>query len=137
MTKFRVGAIGFAIAAAIMSAPAWLQAQSISDVTQIYLAHTVSIGHTVLPRGNYTIEKMDIAGGDSPVLMFRDETGRKLNVSARVAPIVENRTQPATRVLFYRDGSKFYLDKIWVAGWSYGFQFDNPGRAKKPVSSNN
>jgi hypothetical protein len=120
------------MAAAVLSAPA--QSLGTTDVAQVYLSHAVTVRKTVLPRGNYTVEKMDIAGGDSPVLMFRDETGRKVNVSARVAPIVENRTQPATRVLFYRDGSKFYLDKIWVAGWAYGFQFDNPGRTSKTAS---
>ena len=39
------------------------------------------------------------------------------------------------RVLFYRDGNKFYLDKIWVKGWNYGFQFNNPGNSKKRAAN--
>jgi hypothetical protein len=136
MANFKKAMIGFAIVAAALFTPAAARAQGMSDVTQIYLGHAVTIGDKVLQPGSYTIEQMNIAGGASPVLTFRADDGSRTEVAAKTTPIVENRTQPANRVLFYRAGGKYYLDKIWVKGWNYGFQFSNPGNSKKHTASN-
>jgi hypothetical protein len=115
----------FAMGLAVLCLAGGLQAQQ-SDVAQIYLQHSVTIGHKTLEKGLYSVEKMDLAGGDSPVLVLRGENGARTETSARAMPIVENRTQPETRVLLARVAGKYYLDKIWIKGWSYGFQFTVP-----------
>lgn len=106
-----------------------IEAQS-SDRAPIGLSHRVTVGDKILQPGNYTIEQLNIAGGESPVLVIRGDNGARVETAVMIAPTVENRVQPDTRVIFYRIGRAYYLDKIWVRGWTYGYKLALPKGVK-------
>jgi hypothetical protein len=106
-----------------------IEAQS-SDRAPIGLSHPVTVGTKTLQPGNYSIEQLSIAGGDSPVLVIRGDNGMRVQTAVMIAPSVENRVQPDTRVVFYRIGHDYYLDRIWVKGWTYGYKFALPKGVK-------
>jgi hypothetical protein len=53
-----------------------------------------------------------------------------LETSAVVSPALQNRIQPETRVVLRQVGQRYYFDKIWVKGLSYGYRFKLPKAAK-------
>ncbi len=83
-----------------------------------------------LQPGTYSVEPLTLAGGDAPVLSISNYGGVKLETSAMVSPALQNRIQPETHVLLRQVGERFYFDKIWVKGLSYGYQFKLPKGAK-------
>ena len=72
------------------------------------------------------MEPLNIAGGDSPVLVIRGDNDTRIEVSAMTAPTYATRPQSATRVLLHHIGNKYYFDRIWVKGQNYGYAFKLP-----------
>jgi hypothetical protein len=99
------------------------------DTFEVYLLHAVSIGRGVLPSGDYKVEPLNIAGGDAPVLIFRDSSNGREQMAVKIIPTLENRVQPETRVLYHHIGNRYYLDRIWVKGAIYGYKFELPKNA--------
>jgi hypothetical protein len=129
--KFRnltLAASVLSITAAIFSAPQTAQAQSYpsSDTFNVTLLHPVSVNGKVLQPGNYSMEPLNIAGGDSPVLVIRGDNDTRVEVSAMTAPTYASRPQNATRVLLHHIGNQYYFDRIWVKGQYYGYKFPLP-----------
>ena len=130
-----MGRFTFATAAligsfAVMTAPTALLAQKWDDEVPITLANPVTVGGKVLQPGNYTVKQMDIAGGDLPVVVIRGDGDTRVDADVIVTPALQNRVQPATRILYYHVGDSYYFDTIWVKGWSYGFKFKPPKGVK-------
>jgi hypothetical protein len=117
-----------AITSAMFSVPKKAQAQSYpsSDIFEVTLSHPTTINGKVLQPGNYNLEPMNIAGGDSPVLVIRGGKDTRLEVSAMTVSTYATRPQTYTRVLFHHIGNKYYLDRIWVKGQNYGYKFPLP-----------
>jgi hypothetical protein len=116
------------ITAAILSVPDKAQAQSYpsSDTFQVTLLHAVIVNGKALQPGNYNMEPLNIAGGDSPVLVIRGDNETHVEISAMTFPTYAPRPQTATRVLFHHIGGKYYIDRIWVKGQNYGYAFKLP-----------
>jgi hypothetical protein len=134
-TGFTPAAIVLAIGLAMLAAPNKIEAQQTpNDRFDITLSHPVTIGSKVLQPGNYSVEPLTIAGGDTPVLLISGERGLRVKTSAMVAPTVENRIQPETRVTLHHIGQRYYFDKIWVKGVAYGFHFPLPKGVKEPAT---
>lgn len=115
----------------MLAAPGKLDAQqTTNDRFDITLSHPVTIGNKVLQPGNYSVEPLTITGGDTPVLQFSGERGIQVKTAAMVAPAVENRIQPETRVTLHHIGHRYYFDKIWVKGVAYGYNFPLPKGVK-------
>jgi hypothetical protein len=126
-------AIALAIGFAAFAAPARVQAQiPATDRFDITLSHPVTIGNRVLDPGIYSLNPLDIAGGDSPVLSIRGDNGLKFETAAMIARTVENRVQPETRVILRQVGQRYYFDKIWVKGQAFGYRFPLPKGVKGP-----
>ncbi len=117
-----------AITAVIFAVPEKAQAQSYpsSDIFDVTLAHPITINGKVLQPGNYNMEPLNIAGGDSPVLVIRGGNDTRVEVTAMTVPTSAARPQAYTRVLFHHIGNKYYLDRIWVKGQYYGYKFPLP-----------
>jgi hypothetical protein len=132
-TGFTSAAIALAIGLGMLAVPNKIEGQqSTDDRFNITLAYPVTIGKKVLQPGNYSVEPLTITGGDAPVLLISGERGIRLKSSAMVAPAVENRIQPETRVTLYHIGQRYYFDNIWVKGVAYGFHFPLPKGVKGP-----
>jgi hypothetical protein len=128
-------AIALAIGLAMLAAPNKIEAQqTTNDRFDITLSYPVTIGSKVLQPGNYSVEPLTITGGDTPVLLISGERGLRVKTSAMVAPTVENRIQPETRVTLYHIGQRYYIDKIWVKGVAYGYHFPLPKGVKEPAT---
>ena len=126
-------AIALGIGLCMLAAPDSINAQTpTTDRFDITLSHPVTIGKQVLQPGNYSLNPLDLAGGESPVLSIRSDNGVKLETSAMMAPSVENRIQPETRVILRQIGSRYYFDVIWVKGQAYGYRFALPKGVKGP-----
>jgi hypothetical protein len=126
-------AIGLSIGLSLLALPGRINAQMpTTDRFNITLSHPVIIGKKVLQPGNYSLNPLDIAGGDSPVLSIRNDNGLKLESAAMIAPSLENRVQPETRVILRQIGNRYYFDTIWVKGRAYGYRFTLPKGVKGP-----
>ena len=101
-----------------------------TDIFDITISNQVTIGDKTLQPGDYKVEPLSIAGGDSPVLLFRGGNDNKVRLAAKVIPTVENRLQPETRVLYHHIGDHYYFDRIWVKGLAYGYKFELPKNVK-------
>lgn len=133
--SFISATIAFAIGLAILAGTNKIDAQQTpSDRFNITLSHPVTLGNQVLLPGNYRVEPLTIAGGDAPVLLIRGDKGISFKTSVMVAPALENRIQPETRVLLRHIGHRYYFDKIWVEGVAYGYRFPPPKSVKERAS---
>ena len=128
ITKLTLAASVVSITAAIISLPEKVQAQSYpsSDTFEVTLLHAVTVNGKLLQPGNYNMEPLNIAGGDSPVLVIRGDNDTHAEVSAMTFPTYVTRPQIATRVLLHHIGGKYYFDRIWVKGQNYGYAFRLP-----------
>jgi hypothetical protein len=134
-TRFPTLAIASAIGLAMLATPNTIKAQQTpSDRFDIALAYPVTIGNKILQPGNYSVEPLTIAGGEAPVLLIGGDKGIRLETSAMVAPAIENRIQPETRVLLHHIGNRYYFDTIWVKGVAYGYRFPLPKGVKVRAS---
>jgi hypothetical protein len=133
--KIRTMAVAgvLSLMAALAVTPALAQTTA-TDAFEITLSNPVTIGQQTLKPGDYTVEPLDIAGGETPVLLFRGSNDARVRLVAKVIPTVENRIQPETRVLFHHIGNRYYFDRIWVKGAAYGYKFELPKNVKSDGS---
>jgi len=113
------------------------------DRVEVDMPYPVTINNTVLEPGHYTIRQHEsIAGGSRIVHIFSDN-GMKLETTAMGIPALDNRTPEHTKVVLNHIGEGYYLNKIWVQGKDYGYEFPIPEnvrmrerelRAKAPVA---
>ena len=115
--------------AAFLAPPANAQTKP-ADSFEITVLHPLTIGNQILQPGDYKVEPLSIAGGYTPVLLFRGPNDTKQQIAAKTVPTVENRLQPETRVLYHHIGDRYYFDRIWVKGVAYGYKFELPKNVK-------
>jgi hypothetical protein len=128
ITNLTLAAGVLSITAAIFSLPVTAQAQSYpsSDTFQVTLIHPVCVNGKILQPGNYNMEPLNIAGGDSPVLVIRGDNDTRIELSAMTFPTYVTRPQTETRVILHHIGGKYYFDRIWVKGQNFGYAFKLP-----------
>jgi len=96
------------------------------DRVEVDLPYAVSVNNTVLQPGHYTIRQHEsIASGSRIVHIFSDN-GMKLETTAMGIPALDNRTPEHTKVVLNHIGEGYYLNKIWVQGKDYGYEFPIP-----------
>jgi hypothetical protein len=110
----------------LLTASAVLAQGPLYDKVTVTLPYSVTVNGTVLQPGDYVIQQHDDAGGGSRVLHFFTNDGMKLETTAMAIPALENRTQEHTRLVLDHIGSEYYLNKIWVQGKDYGYEFPIP-----------
>jgi hypothetical protein len=119
---------------AMLAAPNKIGAQQMnSDRFDIALSHPVTIGGKVLQPGNYSIEPVNIAGGDAPALsitLIEADNGRTFETTTMIVPTAQTSIQPETRVILRHVGHSYYFERIWVKGLTYGYDFPLPKGVK-------
>jgi hypothetical protein len=126
---FKFGSLAFVMAVAVLLAPIEGQAQPSSDRIEVCLPYPVTLGRNIIQPGTYTIEPLNVAGGDAPVLLISGNNGTSLAAAAKIARAPGNRPQSSTSIVLTHSGGNYYFDKIWVKGGIYGYEFKMPGRA--------
>jgi hypothetical protein len=96
------------------------------DRVLVNLPYPVSVNGTVLQPGEYEIRQHESTAGGSRIVHFFRDGGMKLETTAMAIPALDNRTPEETKLVLDRFGSDYYLNKIWVQGKDYGYEFPIP-----------
>jgi hypothetical protein len=127
--RFLLVACAAAFALAIF--PAITQAQGpLYDKVIVNLPYTVTIGDHVLQPGPYVIRQAENPGGSSQVLRFYSDDGRQFETSALTIPVEDIGTARDTKLVLHHFGQDYYMDKIWIQGKNYGYEFPLPANVK-------
>src|SRR5262252_9245340 len=115
-------ASALALAFAAWITPVIVQGQPLYDRIQVNLPYKITLGDKVLEPGDYTIQQLPDAGGNSPVLLFYTGNGLKFQTSAMTIPTLDIDTARDTKLVLGRIGDDYYINKIWVQGKDYGYE---------------
>src|SRR5437870_11474543 len=55
----------------------------------------------------------------------------KLETTAMAIPALDNRTPSETKLILDHVGSDYYLNKIWIQGKDYGYEFPLPSEIRR------
>jgi hypothetical protein len=110
----------------LLTASAVLAQGPLYDKVSVTLPYPVTVNGTVLQPGDYVIQQHDDAGGGSRILHFFTDNGMKLETTAMAIPALDNRTPEQTKLVLDHIGGEYYLNKIWVQGKDYGYEFPIP-----------
>jgi len=131
-TYFSYGAAALALGAALCVLPGKVQGQGpLFDRVDVNLPYTVTIGNQTLQPGQYVIQQLNSASGDSRVLLIYSDNGMKFETSAMTIPCLDPNTARDTKVMLHHFGSDYYFDKIWIQGKDYGYEFPLPNSVKQ------
>jgi len=103
-----------------------MRAQPMYDRIHVNLPYKVTLQNTTLAPGDYTIQQLPSAAGDSRVLLFYTDQGTKFETSAMTIPALDNKTPDDTKVVLNHVGDDYYISKIWVQGKDYGYELPVP-----------
>lgn len=128
----KIGAITNAAAVIALGLAAWapIQAQPLYDRVNVNLPYTVTIGDKTLQPGEYTIQQLQTTGGDNRIVLIYGNNGMKFETSAMAIPALDPNTARDTKLILHQVGSDYYLDKIWIQGKDYGYEFPLPNSVK-------
>jgi hypothetical protein len=96
------------------------------DRITVNIPYPVNVNGTILQPGDYDIRQHESAAGGSRVVHFFTDGGLQLETTAMAIPTVDNRTPTETKLIVERFGPEYYLNKIWVQGKDYGYEFPIP-----------
>jgi hypothetical protein len=114
----------------LLTASALMAQGPMYDKVEVNLPYPVTINNTTLQPGDYVIRQHDSAGGGSRVLHFFSDQGMKLETTAMAIPALDNRTPKETKLILDHIGNDYYLNKIWVQGKDYGYEFPIPSEIR-------
>ena len=86
----------------------------------ITLPHSVAVGSTTLPSGNYTITSMELAGGNQ-YFILRAENGAA--AATLQAQRVTGEVPDVTSVEFSTAGPNWQFRKLFIQGASTSYEF--------------
>jgi hypothetical protein len=130
----KLGTIANAAAVLALGLAAWTtigNAQGpLYDRVDVNLPYTVTIGDRTLQPGQYVIQQLRSASGDSRVLLIYSDNGMKFETSAMTIPALDPNTARDTKVILHHFGNDYFFDKVWIQGKDYGYEFPLPDSVK-------
>lgn len=117
------------VAATLLACSAWAQGP-LFDRVSVSFPQDVHVNGTVIPAGHYEIQQLRSLGAGARILFVTRGTGTRYEASGTTIPIVNNQTPAETRVILQHIGQNYYLNKIWIGGKDYGYDFPLPAEAK-------
>jgi hypothetical protein len=131
----KIGVIQNAVAAIAIGVASWaamgtVQAQPLYDRVNVNLPYTVTIGDHTLQPGDYIFQQLPSEAGNSRVVLIYSDNGMKFRTSAMSIPALDPNTARDTKLVLHHFGNDYYLDKIWIQGKDYGYEFPVPDRVK-------
>ncbi|HTM49717.1 MAG TPA: hypothetical protein VL285_13575 [Bryobacteraceae bacterium] len=103
----------------------------LNDRVEVNLPYSITVNGAVLPPGDYVIRQHESTAGGSRILHFFNDGGMKLETTAMAIPALDNRTPRKTELVLEHLGSDYYLNKIWVQGKDYGYEFPIPENIRR------
>jgi len=101
------------------------------DRVNVSLPYTVTIGEKTLQPGDYVIQQLRDSGGGGRILLVYSDKGMKFETSAMSIPALDINTARDTKVVLHHFGNDYYLDKVWIQGKDYGYEFPLPNSIKE------
>ena len=95
-------------------------AAQIVNLVRINLPFDVTLSGTTLPSGEYTVQSATGSSG-VPILMFRPDKGKTVEVIARQISMRDNAGSPRTEVVVGTQGHN--LEELWIQGQPVGYEF--------------
>jgi hypothetical protein len=90
-------------------------------------------GEMALPAGEYRVEKP--ASGSLMLLIQR--TDRSAAAFVRSIAAQENGPQTQSKLVFHRHGQRYFLSKVWIAGYSQGRELPQTKQEKELALASN
>jgi hypothetical protein len=113
----------------LLGASAFAQVE-LYDRVIVDFAQNVNVNGTNLPAGHYEIRQLRNSGGGVRILFVTTDNGTQFEASGATIPILSNEPPPETKVILQHIGQNYYLNKIWISGKDYGYEFPLPAEAK-------
>jgi len=107
------------------------------DRVIVNVPYAMNVNGTVLQPGDYEIRQHESTAGGSRIVHFFTDQGMKLETTAMAIPTVDNRTPTETKLILEHIGPDYYLNKIWVQGKDYGYEFPLPDNIKNRENERN
>ena len=126
--KIRTMALATVLGLGAASFGTQLYAQPLYDTVHVNLPYTVTIGHKTLTPGEYTIQQLRSDG--SKILLFYNQDGMKFQTMAMTISALRTKTPEDTTVTLHHIGDAYYMDKIFIQGKDYGYEFPLPRRVR-------
>jgi hypothetical protein len=98
----------------------------VGDEIVVTLDRAAMVGSHTLNAGEYTIRQVTSASNPR-VLQFTSDHGTKLEATVTAIPIFQTIPAAENRVVLDNEGATPRLDRIWIQGKNYGYEF--PGKA--------
>ncbi len=127
--NFAVAAGICALGLALWTAPSIAQGP-MYDRVQVNLPYTVTVGDKTLQPGDYVIQQLRSITSANRILLIYSDNGMKFETSAMTIPALDNNTPDSTKVVLDHYGPDYYIDKIWIQGKDYGYEFPVPASVK-------
>jgi hypothetical protein len=121
--------LNFAFTLGLLTAAAGMAQGPMYDRITVNLPYSVTINKTVLPPGDYEI-RQDSSPTNNRILRFFSDKGMKFETTAMAIPALDNKTPEETSLMLEKYGSDYFLNKIWVQGKNYGYEFPIPDDVK-------
>jgi len=119
----------YGIVFALSAACSLLIAQGpVGDKVEVKFNQEVRVGSQTLPAGEYEIRQITSASNPR-VLEFTTNHGTNLQATVTAVPIMQNTPPAETQVILDQEGSVARLNRIWVQGKTYGYEFPGKGGA--------
>ena len=122
--------VNFGLALSFLTASAVMAQGPMIDIITVKMPYAMNVNGTVLQPGDYEIRQHDSPAGGSRILHFYSDKGMKLETTAMAIPALDNKTPQKTELMLNQYGSDYYLNKIWVEGKTYGYEFPIPDSVK-------
>src|SRR5947209_1413908 len=130
----KLGTIANAAAVLALGLAAWTTISNaqgpLYDRVDVNLPYTVTIADRTLQPGQYVIQQLRSASGDSRVLLIYSDNGMKFETSAMTIPALDPNTARDTKVILHHFGNDYFFDKVWIQGKDYGYEFPLPDSVK-------
>jgi hypothetical protein len=107
------------------------------DKIIVTLPYPMTVNGTTLQPGDYEIRQHESAAGGSRILHFYSDGGMKLETTAMAIPTLDNKTPEETKLVLDHIGSNYYLNKVWVQGKNYGYEFPIPEEVRRRENERN
>jgi hypothetical protein len=121
--------IAYGLTPIVVACFGWAQGE-LYDTVRVDFANSVKVNDTVIPAGQYDISQVHSNGAAARILFVSKHGGTQFEASGSTIAIMTNEPPAQTRVILEHIGQNYYLNKLWIAGKDYGYEFPLPADAK-------
>jgi hypothetical protein len=111
------------------SCMAWGQT-SLFDRVTVDFKNSVNVNGKTIPPGHYELRELRSTGAGSRILFVDANDGKDYEAGGATIAILNNGTSDKTEVILQRVGQNYYLNRVWISGKDYGYEFPLPAEAK-------